>query len=65
MSSLFQICVKRCVPIDDLSIAEVTVLPEYFAIANTIDDALGEFYWHAPIEDHSHFAIETSLMGVA
>lgn len=50
---------KRAVPLEDLTMSEVTVMPEYLAVAEDIDEALGEFYWNVPIEDHTHFSIET------
>ena len=60
MKTKILINVERRVPLDELTDIEVTVLPEYLALADTIDEALEEFYWRVPIEDHSHFNIVAS-----
>lgn len=57
MKPTIQINVERRVPLEQLTDSEVTVLPEYLATADSIDEALEEFYWRVPIEDHSHFTV--------
>jgi hypothetical protein len=58
MNRAFHIRAKRTVGLEDLTLAEVTVLPEYEIEAGSADEALEDFYFFVPIEDHSHFAIE-------
>ena len=54
---IFQVNAKRRVPFEDLSLEEVTVLPKNFVPAESEEEALEEFYFRAPIEDHSRFDI--------
>lgn len=58
----FQIVVERRVPLEEMTLRDVTVLPEYFAVADDIEDALGEFYWHVPIENHAHFDVRATVV---
>lgn len=57
---IFQVNAKRRVPVEELTIPEVTVLPKNFIPANSEEEALEEFYFHAPIEDHSRFEISVN-----
>ena len=57
MKSIFQVRAQRAVPLEDLSLPEATVLPNYFIEADDADEALEEFYWSVPIENHSHFNV--------
>lgn len=54
---IFQVNAKRRVPVDELSLPEVTILPKNFVSAESEDEALEEFYLRAPIEDHSRFDV--------
>ncbi|MER9176262.1 hypothetical protein NKH72_22040 [Mesorhizobium sp. M0955] len=49
---------KRTVGLEQLTLREVTVLSDYHIEAETSEEALEEFYWSVPIEDHSHFNVE-------
>lgn len=58
MKSLFEVRPERTVPLEELEVEEALVLPAYFIEAGDEDEALEEFYWHAPIKDHTHFKVE-------
>ncbi|RWB95651.1 MAG: hypothetical protein EOQ56_28290 [Mesorhizobium sp.] len=58
MKNIIHIRAKRNVGIEQLSMREVTVLPEYQIEAASPDEALEDFYFYVPIEDHSHFEVE-------
>lgn len=57
MKILFNVCARRTVPLIDLHLQEVFVLENYPIEAEDAAEALEEFYWHAPIMDHSHFDV--------
>lgn len=58
--SLITIRTSRTVPLEELTLLEATVLPEYQIEADSPDEALEELYWFVPIEDHSHFSVEVA-----
>lgn len=57
MKTIFNITPERIVPLAELEMAEVFVLDEYEIEAETKEEALEEFYWHAPIMNHQHFQV--------
>ena len=57
---IFLVKAERKVSVDELSLPEVTVLPKNFVSANSAEEALEEFYFRAPIEDHSRFEVSVS-----
>lgn len=58
MKTIVHIRASRNVSLEELTPAEVTVLPEYHIEADSPDEALEELYFFVPIEDHSHFTVE-------
>lgn len=58
MRTTFQVRAERTVTLEELHMLEVFVLPEYEIEAEDDEEALEEFYWHAPILDHSHFKVQ-------
>lgn len=57
---VFLVKAERKVSVDELTLPEVTILPKNFVEANSEEEALEEFYFRAPIEDHSRFEISVS-----
>lgn len=58
MLKTIHIRTTRRVGLEELTLREVTVLPNYEIQATSEEEALEEFYWNVPIDDHGHFDVE-------
>lgn len=55
---IYEIEAKRQVPLDELTLNEVTVLPSYFIPAEEPEEALDLFWLYVPVEVEGHFEVE-------